>query len=214
MRAHRKLGLLLALLVACQPFGGPPAVTPSAGPRDGASDAIGAPQASLPSDLPALLTRGQRTAEEWQEAPVLSELQVDVDEAGAWSGVRLVYLAADADRFLQLTEQGGHFSEERPSLATLQLPSMPVEALEQVPAFPDDALPPEELAAAEGAGQCGVEGGATVLYATGAPVAWDGTTWTEPPEWRALVTGADGTAGEDRGATLDIRTGAGDGCLE
>ena len=214
MRACLGLLLLLAYATACQPFGGPPgsAGTPTA--FDDASEAIGAPEAGLPSDLPALLERGQQTAREWQEEPVLVELEVDVDEAGRWSGVRMVYLAADADRFLQLTDEGGHFSEERPSLASLSIQPVPEEGLRQVPAFPDDAVPPEELASAQGAIDCGVAGGATVLYATGAPVAWDGTTWSTQPEWRVLVTGADDTDAEDVGARLDISSGAGAGCFD
>lgn len=211
MRACSRWCLVLALAalaVACQPFGGPPggAPTPSG---DAASDPIGAPAAAVPSDLPALLQRGQEVANEWQETPVLAELQIDVDEAGAWSGVRMIYLAAEADRLLQLVEEGGDFSEQRPSLASLSMQAVPAEGLDELPGFPQDALAPEDLATAAGARECGVEGGATVLYATGAPAAWNGTAWASPPQWRALVTGADGT-----GAELDISSGASDGCLD
>lgn len=209
MRACLCLCLLLTLAVACQPAGGPPGGVATAPAGGAATDAIGAPQSGLPSDLPALLQRGHDVAKEWQEEPVLSEVQVDVDEAGAWTGVRLVYLAADADRFLQLVDQGGHFSEQRPSLASLEIQSVPAEGLDQLPDFPSDAMTPEELATADAARECGVEGPATVLYATGAPVAWNGTAWASPPQWRALVTADDGA-----GVELDISTGASDGCLD
>lgn len=213
MRARLCLCLLLALAVACQPAGGPLGGEPTP-PAGAASDPIGAPEAGLPSDLPTLLDRGERLAQEWQDEPVLAEVEVDLDERGRWAGVRLVYLAADADRFLQLTGEGGGFTQERPSLATLQIQPVPAEGLEQLPLFPDDALAPQELAAGQPATRCGVDGAATVLYATGAPVAWDGTTWSAPPQWRGIVTGGPDSEAQDAGARVDVTTGAGDGCLD
>ena len=208
MRARLLLCLLLALAVGCQPSGGPSGAAPTT-PAAVASEAIGAPESGLPSDLPALIERGQRIAQEWQDEPVLAEVEVDLDADHRWTGVRLVFLAGDADRMLQLVGAGRGFTQERPSLASLQVPPVPVAALEEVPAFPDDAAPPADLAGVEAAVQCGVEGAATVLYATGAPFAWDGTTWSTPPQWRGIVT-----APEADGARVDVVTGAGDGCLE
>ena len=210
MRARLNLCLLLALAVGCQPSGGPRGAAQTT-PAAMASDAIGAPEQGLPSDLPTLVERGQRIAEEWQDEPVLAEVEVDLDAEHRWTGVRLVYLAGDADRMLQLVGAGSGFTQERPSLASLQVPPVPAAALTELPAFPDDAASPADLAGVEAAAECGVEGAATVLYATGAPFAWDGTTWSSPPQWRGIVTAP---GAEAEGARVDVVTGAGDGCLE
>jgi hypothetical protein len=57
---------------------------------------------------------------------------------------------------------------------------------------------------------CGVGDLASVLYATGAPAAWDGQTWTERPAWTAMLSGA------ERAAVVDPRTGepAADPCVD
>ena len=208
MRARVLLCLLLALAVGCQPSGGPSSAVPTT-PAAAASDAIGAPELGLPSDLTGLVQRGRRIAEEWQDEPVLAEVEIDLDADHRWTGVRLVYLAGDADRMLQLVGAGSGFTQERPSLASLQVPPVPAAALAELPDFPDDAASPADLAEVEAAVQCGVEGAATVLYATGAPFAWDGTTWSTPPQWRGIVT-----APQADGARVDVVSGAGEGCLE
>lgn len=209
MRAVVVLCAVLVLAVGCQPAGGPGA-GPSDVPSDGRTDRpLGAPAAGLPTTLDELLTRGRNRALEWQEEPVLAEVEVDVGEDGAWTAARLTYLAADADRMLQLVAGGGGFTEELPSLASLQIQPVPAEGLADLPDFPEDATAPEDLASAEAAGACGVAGDTTVLYVTGAPVAWDGTAWSAPPEWTVIVTAADGA-----GARLDLSGAAAGDCLE
>lgn len=201
MRVVAALWIALAFAVACQPFGGPGsggAAAPSDRPT---GRPLGAPVAGPPSTLDELLTRGRRIAEEWQAEPVLVEVEVDV-AAGRWSDARLVYLAADADRFLQLVATDGGFSQERITLSTLQVEAVPSEGVEQIPPFPDDALEPAALAADESVAACGGGDEASVFYVTGAPVAWDGGQWARPPEWRATVTGPDGA-----GATVDLAGG-------
>lgn len=201
MRVVAALWIALAFAVACQPSGGPGAGG-AALPSDRATGRpLGAPVAGRPSTLEELLTRGHQIAEEWQEEPVLVEVEVDV-AAGRWSDARLVYLAADADRFLQLVAAEGGFSQERITLSTLQVEPVPAEGVEQIPPFPDDALEPADLAAAEAVAACGVGEEASVFYVTGAPVAWDGTEWSRPPEWRATVTAPEGS-----GATVDVAGG-------
>lgn len=204
------LALLCALLtVACQPFGGPRAVAPAT-PSDNASGRpLGAPNVGAPSELDDLLERGQAIAEEWQDEPVAAEVSVTLDAQGRWSSARIVYVAPDGDRLLQLETSGSGFTQERPSLGTLQVPPVPAEALEQVPAFPEDAAAPQALVAAPATQECGISGAPTVLYASGAPFAWDGTTWTREPAWRATVTGAEGG-----GAHFDGVAAAGGSCLE
>ena len=194
------------LATACQLSGGP-AARPGAVPTD-ASDGprLGAPEAGLPSTLDELLDRGLRVAEEWQEEPILAEVEVDLDEQRRWTGARLLYVAADADRFLSLVASGSGFSQERLTLSTLQTQPIPAEGLADVPAFPDTVLEPVALLDAEDAAACNVGPPATVLYVTGAPVAWDGVQWTSPPEWRATVTS------EAAGAVLDVASGSGE-CL-
>ena len=207
MRALVVLCCVLTLAVGCQPFGGPGAGGPAAPSERATGRPLGAPVAGLPATLEDLLTRGHRIAEEWQTEPVLVEVEVDV-AAGRWRDARLVYLAADADRFLQLVATDGGFSQERITLSTLQVEPVPSEGVAQIPAFPDDALEPPDLAAAEPVAACGVSDEASVFYVTGAPVAWDGTAWSRAPEWRATVTAPDGA-----GATVDV-AGSDAQCLE
>ena len=209
MRAVVVLCCVLTLAVACQPFGGP-GTGGSEVPSGVRTDRpLGAPGAGVPSTLGGLIELGNQRAVEWQEEPVLSEVEVDIDETGAWSAARLTYLAADADRMLQLVAAGGGFTEQRPSLASLQLQPVPQEGLDELPEFPTDAAPPEELATSEAAQDCGLSGALTVLYVTGAPIAWDGTQWSTPPQWRVTVAAADGagaqltTSGEPAGDCLE-----------
>lgn len=206
MRVLAVLSCVAVFAVGCQPAGGPalgPTELPGArsdGPR------LGAPEAGLPAQLDDLLIRGRRIAEEWQEAPVLAEVEVDLDDQLRWTGARLTYLAADADRFLALVASGSGFSEQQTTLSTLQAQPVTAEGLDQVPAFPDRALEPATLLEAEDAQACDVRAPASVLYVTGAPVAWDGTQWSAPPQWRVTVTS------DEAGAVLDPASGAGE-CL-
>lgn len=208
MRVVVVMLLCLLLTAGCQPFGGPRADAPT--PAAGRTDRpLGAPDAAAPQTLAELLLRGQTIAQEWQDDPVLAEVHVAVDADGNWTQARLSYVAGDAERVLQLESAGAGFTEQRPSLATLNVQTVPGTALEEVPAFPDDAAEPQELAAAPAAAECGITDEATVLYASGAPYAWDGTAWASPPRWSVTVTTEQGA-----GANLDITTGAGGGCLD
>ena len=163
----------------------------------------------MPGSLSELQARGLPIAEEWQEKPTLVEVKVDLDADRRWTAARLHYVAADADRFLSLTTSGSGFTQERPSLAGLQLQPLTAQAVTQLPPFPADAVAPEAAAADEDVSGCGARGPVTVLYVTGAPYAWDGMTWTQPPRWRGIVTTVEGI-----GARVDLTTGAGQGCLE
>ena len=207
MRVAVALCCLSVLAAACQLTGGPgagPSEVPSGG--DSEEPRLGAPDEALPSTLGELLTRGLPVAEEWQVQPVLAEVEVDLDEDNRWLGARLVYLAADADRFLSLVATGGGFSQQRVTLGTLQVQPVTGDGLDEIPELPKAVLAPQTLAAAEAVGTCGVGRPVTVLYSTGAPYAWDGTAWTEAPRWRATITD------ETAGAVLDVTTGEGE-CL-
>lgn len=176
-------------------------------PSDGPSGRpLGAPVTGLPETLDELLASGFLIAEEWQTEPVLVEVEVAVED-GRWSTARLVYVAAESERFLQLVATGSGFSQERITLSTLQVEAIPPEAVELIPDFPDDAAQPAALASAEEVSACGVEATASVFYVTGAPVSWDGTQWSPTPQWRVNVIAPDGT-----GATLDV-SGDGADCL-
>lgn len=193
MRAVVLLWCAALLAVACQPAGGPGASpTPTSGAATGS--AIGAPPSGLPRTLEQLTQRGLLVAEEWQDEPVLVEIEVDLDDEGRWHGARLVYLAADADRFLALTTAGSGFSQQQPTLSTLEVPPIPAAAVAEIPEFPEGAAAPADLVAVPDVAECGVHMQPTVLYTTGAPVAWDGVTWTSPPAWRATVTAHEGDA--------------------
>lgn len=204
-----RAGVLLCagLLVACQPAGGPGAL-PTTEPGGGVEPALGAPVSGFPQSLAQLTRRADLVAEEWQDEPVLAEVEVEVDEQGRWSAARAVYLAPDADRFLALEATGGGFSQQRPTLSTLQLQPVTADGLADLPPLPDDAVEPVDLAQSDAAQECGIASPTTVLYATGAPVAWDGVTWTSPPQWRATIS--DGEAA----AAVDVRSGELGRCLE
>lgn len=202
MRAAVVLCLLAVLATACQPFGGPRMAAPTPHTDDATGRPLGAPAVGQASTVEDLTTRGLLVAEEWQDQPVLSEIQVELDATGAWTSARLFYVAADAERMLQLDAAGAGFSQQQPSLGTLNIQPVPAEALDDVPPFPDDALAPGELVNAERTAECGVTGPVSVLYASGAPYAWDGTQWSRAPQWRATVTAPNGI-----GAALEVSTG-------
>jgi hypothetical protein len=207
LRRPRVLGRTLAaagaavLLGACQP------VDSGDVPRDELEDtgtrapARGAPAAAgLPGDLAALLGELETTAAQWQSGARPVELVVDLTN-GTWTAARVLYLAPDADRFLLATVTPEGTSQERPTLETLSLEPVTAAGVEQIPALPDGVRGPADLvdAAAEVLEECDVAGEiTTVLYATGAPVAWDGARWTEPPRWEAALVTGDGA-----GASVD-----------
>lgn len=197
-----------AVMAACQPAGGPAGGPPTAVPGAPDEPVLGAPVAGMPATVGELVRRARLVAEEWQDEPVLAEIEVELDAEQRWSAARVMYLAGEADRFLALETAGSGFSQQRPTLATLQSQPVTSEGLAEIPPLPDDVVEPDQLAQSDAAEECGVTVPASVLYVTGAPVAWDGTTWTRPPDWRASVTSDAATA------VVDPRTGVLDRCLE
>ena len=139
---------------------------------------------------------------------MLVEVEVDLDESLAWTAARLTYVTAEADNFLTLVAAGTGFTQQRPTLSTVQAQPLPIEAVAQIEEFPAEAVEPAQLVTSAAAGACDIAAPATVLYITGAPVAWDGTAWSSPPAWRATVITPDGS-----GAALDAVSAEGD-CLE
>ncbi len=183
--------VLVLLALGCQPVE-PTDLGDDDAPIGGeaATDPVGSPDQALPATLDELFTALHSTAAQWQNAPVVSEVLVNLDGDGAWREASVTYLAPDADRFLvvQLSAEGT--SQEQPTLEGLELSAVPEPALAEVP-DPDGLLDPSALidAAEPTLDECGV--GAppgTVLYASGAPAAWDGERWTEPPQWTATVS--------------------------
>jgi hypothetical protein len=195
------------VLAACQPFGGPGAVVPTSTAPAG-RPAIGAPPAGMPGSLAELLSRAETRAREWQDEPVVAEIEVDLDAQHRWLSARVVFLAADADRFLTLEAEGAGFTEQRPTLSTLQVVAVTAEGIAEMPAFPGDAAEPAVLAQSPAGDECGLAPERTVLYVTGAPVAWDGTAWSTPPQWSATIGAGDAAA------AVDLRTGDLVRCLE
>lgn len=167
----------------------------SASEQDDAQDALppalGSPDTRWPSTLPGLRAFAEPEALTWQDEPVLADLTVWLQPDLSWERARLTYVAADADRMLTYRTQPDQLRLERPRLAGLQLPELPAAAVEEMIPLPEDALEPAALAAAAATAlaDCGSTDAPVeaVLYATGAPAAWDGTTWTRTPSWRATV---------------------------
>jgi hypothetical protein len=197
--ALRTLALLalLALLSGCQLVDAPrdaAATAPAA--DDGREPALGSPVEDWPRTLTALRAVAEPEALAWQDDPVLADLTVWLDEQQRWERVRLTYVAPDAERMLTYRSRPDELRLERPRLAGLQLPVLPAAAVDAIAPFPEAAMEPADLAAAAAAAlaDCEAAGPArAVLYATGAPAAWDGTAWTRNPTWRAtVVTGAGG----------------------
>lgn len=170
------------------------------------SPQLGRPDDTFPTSLAELLAFGRQEAATWQDDPRLTDLTVWLDERGEWVEVRVGYVAADAERLFTLRAVPNRMVQERPLLAGLELVPLTAAAVEELPPFPDDALAPTDLglAAEDGLAQCDAAGGPVraVVYATGAPGAWDGSTWTSVPAWRATVVTAAG------GVVVDPRTGS------
>lgn len=192
------------VLVACQPvddLGG--VEEPSAEEAGADEDRRGAPATGPPGTLDEALTRARGEAARWQEGATLAEIVTDLDAEGTLARARLTFLAADADRLLTVTVTADGVREERPTLAAFDLTPITGEGLGAVPPLPEDVQEPEALAAAAPAAfsTCAAEGAPdTVLYATGAPLAWrpDEQEWAGPLAWTATVTSAEGG-----GAVLD-----------
>lgn len=204
----------MALLMAgCQPAGGPGAAPTETGTAVSTSEPLGAPDAAAARTLPDLLAEAEPVAEQWQDQPRLAEIDIALDAQGRWTGARLLYLAAAADRFLALRADGNGLSLQQPTLSTLQARPMSADGLTAVPRLPAGVREPAALvsAAAEALEGCGVAEPVTAaLYATGAPVAWDGNAWTVPPMWSVTLSDAQG-----RGVVVDPSSGhaGADPCL-
>jgi hypothetical protein len=202
--------LLLALVLAtggCQLTDTEPDVVGDGQPQDarGDDDVLGSPVEDWPRTLPALRSFAAPEALSWQDDPVLADLTVWLDEGGAWQRVQLTYVAPDAERILTYRSSPEELRLERPRLAGLQLPTLPAMAVEAIASFPEETLEPVDLAAAASTAlaDCGAAGesAGAVLYATGAPAAWDGQQWTRNPTWRATVVT------ESAGVVVDPTTG-------
>lgn len=191
-------GLALGLaLVGCQPRVEPLQPTAAATTAGGAA-------ASLESAVEA----GAQPAHEWQENPRLAQIAIELDEQGRWQQTKVDYVAAGSERMLTLFLSDAGMREQRISLEPLDLPVLPVEAVEQLRPLPDGALPPARLlAAAEEAIQaCALGQVGLIVYTTGAPATWDeqAGAWTQPPAWRAVLADADQTS-----VVVDPVSGAG-----
>lgn len=204
---------IAAVLAACQPVDDfDEAVDED--PAAGQVDRRGAPATGLPATLAATLTRTDVEAVRWQEGARIAEVAVEVD-GDRLTEVRVTYVAPDADRLLTVTLTDEGLREERPTLGAFDLESIPAEALGQLPPWPEGLQEPTALV--EGSGQafdaCDVEGAPdAVLYASGAPLAWDPEAgdWGVPLGWTATVsTGDDGD-----GVVLDPVTAEQVDCLE
>lgn len=202
------LVVLAGMAAACQLAESDPDGV-AAGPSAAAPDdvALGSPVEDWPRTLPALLAHAAPEAQSWQDDPVLADLTVWLDDGGRWERVQLTYVAPDAERLLTYRSSPEELRLERPRLAGLQLPAVPAEGVEAITPFPEAALEPVDLAAAAGSAlaDCGVDGQPVraVLYATGAPAAWDGQQWTRNPTWRATVVS------ESAGVVVDPTSGQG-----
>ncbi|CAN5211439.1 hypothetical protein BH23ACT9_BH23ACT9_11440 [soil metagenome] len=208
----RSLALCAAILLlsACQVGDGegPLSIQPT-DPTVEAAPALGSPERDWPRTLDQLLAFAAPEALTWQDEPVLADLTVwlDIEDPGpvTWARARLTYVAPGAERMLTYRSRPGELRIERPRLAGLQLPELPRAAVEAIPPLPEGVLEPVDLAAASARALADCEAGSSpveaVLYATGAPAAWDGTQWTRIPTWRATVV----TAGV--GVSVDPTTG-------
>lgn len=199
----------LVLAAGCQPVDS--GVLPGGEPRPGqtaGAEADADEPAALAPDLQALVADLEAAAVEWQAAPVLAEVYVDLD-GEAWREATATFLAPDADRMLLLQVDADGQRQQRPTLETLDLVPVAAAGLAEVPPLPDGTLGPDELVAAGQATDCALGDIGSVLYSTGAPAAWDGTAWTEPPAWTATL------GGDEASLLLDPVTGEAlpDGCL-
>lgn len=167
----------------------------------------GAPEAGVPGTIAATLARAQEEAIRWQEGARLAEVTAEVDDDGRVTQARVTYVAPDADRLLAVSVTPEGLDEERPTLNSLDLAPITGEALDALPPLPADMPEPAALfeAVLAAFAACDVGGAPeTVLYASGAPLAWvpDEQEWAGPLEWTVTVTDAGG-----QGAVLDPVSG-------
>jgi hypothetical protein len=194
-----------AALVAagCQPVDAPPsrdaatddAVASEAPADPGAPAEPGAPAANgVPQSLKDLRARLETVAPEWQAEAVVAEIHVSLADA-TWTQAVVTYVAPDAERLLLVDLDAAGMSQQRPTFSTLGLHPVSAAGVAEIPPFPEEAQDPQELAAvaAPMLEACGVDPiVSSVLYASGAPVAWDGERWREQPTWTAAVATQDG----------------------
>lgn len=203
------------LVSACQPVDEVDSLdAPEQGDTNGEGGSPrGAPAAGLPESLSGAVARADGAAAQWQRDARLAEVVMQIDEAGQVSEGRLTYLAPHADRLLEVELTGQGMTQDRPILEALDLAPIPGEAVGALPPLPEGVRDPAELvtASADAFAECGVEGTpSTVIYATGAPLAWDPAAgaWTLPLDWTATVTTETGA-----GAVLDPVTATATECL-
>lgn len=201
--------VLGGLAAACQPVD---SGVPAAGEEtvvEGTAPPEAAEQGSeLAGDLTDLLSSLESVAAEWQEDAAVAEILAAV-EGEVWRRATVTFLAPDADRMLVLQVDQAGTSQQRPTLETLELEPVSADGLADMPPLPDGALPPGALVerAGEALEECGIGDVDSVLYSTGAPAAWDGTSWTEPPAWTATLAGGEGDSGAadgDQGGAVAV----------
>ena len=185
------LGICAVALAACQPVDddvGFDEQSPAPADADGSS-----------SDLDRLLERTQAAADEWDADARLVELSLTLDEDGPSSG-RATYVGPDAARLLVVDVSGDSVEEQQPTAETLGFEPVPGDALQEVPEPPDDLVEPGQWPESvdDALDECEVDEPREVLYATGAPAAWDGSAWADEPRWRVTVLDDEG-----QGAVLD-----------
>ncbi len=194
------LGLLLMALTGCELVDEGVEVDPDASETAvAAEDPLGSPEDDFPSTLAGLVATALPEAQAWQDEPVLVDATVWLDPDGTCTQVRSTWVAAEADRFLTVRATPDRLRVERPLLEGLQLQELSDEAVTAIPALPADVLEPVALgeAAASALADCDAADRTVmaVVYATGAPAAWDGTEWTTVPRWQAtVVTSSTGVA--------------------
>lgn len=177
------------VLTACQPVD---RAVGSRGKELGAAAAapLGAPDQQFPQTLAALLHRAGRAAEEWQDGAVMAEITVEL-EGGRWRSAEVTYIAPDSDRFLRFAASSKGIEQSRPTLATLSLQPIDEPSTARIPLAPKGVLDPAALlsAAAPALADCGIDPrSGRILYATGAPFAWDGSRWTQELNWTVTVS--------------------------
>lgn len=201
-------------LLGCQPVDELENLEPADGREGVEGERRGAPATGLPPTLTEALDRADEEAARWQDGARLAEAAVEVDDQDGLTQVRLTYLAADADRLLTVTVGPDGLREQRATLAAFDLTPISGDALDALPALPEGLLEPAALVEAAPAAfaECAVGGApATVLYASGAPLAWapDAQEWATPLAWTATVTADNGG-----GAVLDPVTAETLDCVE
>ena len=199
----------LAGTAGCQPVDTVAPEVPETAP-EATSTPLDAPVRGMPATLAELVARTEPDARTWQDEPVLAEVLVDLGTGGEWRRAALTYVAAEADRQLVLTVTAEAVTSELTTLAALQLQPITARGMRQVPPLPPEAMEPAELAdlARAALRDCRISGRPDgVVYASGAPVAWNGRRWTAPPTWTATVTTGGGAV------QLDPVTGTPLGCV-